>query len=164
MKYPLDKICIKSGVYCSSCQRKIDSGEVTSDDIEVLKALIELEDKLKFMKKGEFVKAVNLKDKSIVFVRNEFTVEEKKQLEEELSSLLDKKVRVVEYIGDLKKLIEQILYPATLYGINRVWITGGSEIIKIRVSRRDKKFIKDKEEYEELIAKIFNTQVKIVFE
>ncbi|MEM4732411.1 MAG: transcription elongation factor, partial [Desulfurococcaceae archaeon] len=104
MKYPLDKICIKSGVYCSSCQRKIDSGEVTSDDIEVLKALIELEDKLKFMKKGEFIKAVNLKDKSIVFVRNEFTVEEKKQLEEELSSLLGKKVRVVEYIGDLKKL------------------------------------------------------------
>ncbi|MEM0325521.1 MAG: transcription elongation factor [Desulfurococcaceae archaeon] len=164
MKYPLDKICIKSGVYCSSCQRKIDSGEVTSDDIEVLKALIELEDKLKFMKKGEFIKAVNLKDKSIVFVRNEFTVEEKKQLEEELSSLLGKKVRVVEYIGDLKKLIEQILYPATLYGINRVWIPGGSEIINIRVSRRDRKFIKDKEEYEELIAKIFNTQVKIVFE
>lgn len=164
MKYPLDKICIKSGLYCPSCQRKLDSGEVASDEVEVLKALIELEDELKFLKKGEYVKSVSIGDKAIVFIKDEFTIEEKRKLEEELSQKLDRRVRVVEHTNDLKRLVEQILYPATLYGINRVWIPDGSEIINIRVSRRDRRLIKEKEEYEKLIEKISNAKVRIVFE
>lgn len=164
MKYPLDKICIKSGLYCPSCQRKLDSGEVASDEVEVLKALIELEDELKFLKKGEYVKSVSIGDKTIVFIKDEFTIDERRKLEEELSQVLGKRVRVVEHTNDLKKLVEQILYPATLYGINRVWIPDGSEIINIRVSRKDRRLIKEKEEYEKLIEKISSAKVRITFE
>lgn len=164
MKYPLDRICIKSGVYCPSCQRKIDEGLVTGEDLEVLKALVELEDKLKPLRKGEYVKSISLADRVLVLVKDEFSLEEKRQIEEELGSMLNKKVRIIEYTNDIKKLVEQIIYPATLYGINIVWIPDGTEILNIRVSKRDRRFLKDKEEYEKLIEKISNHKVRIVFE
>ncbi len=164
LKYPLDRICIKSGVYCPSCQRKIDAGEVSSEDLEVLRVLVELEDKLKFLRKGEYVKTAAISDVAVVFIKNGFEVDERRVLEEELSLHLGKKVKVVEYTNDLKKLVEQLIYPATLYGINRVWIPDGSELLNIRVSKRDRKFLKNKEEYEKLIEKISNAKVKIIFE
>jgi transcription antitermination factor NusA-like protein len=110
------------------------------------------------------VKTAAISDVAVVFIKNGFEVDERRVLEEELSLHLGKKVKVVEYTNDLKKLVEQLIYPATLYGINRVWIPDGSELLNIRVSKRDRKFLKNKEEYEKLIEKISNAKVKIIFE
>lgn len=165
MKYPLDKICIKSGVFCPSCQRKIEIGMVTEDDVLVLRAIINLEDKLKFLRKGEYVKSVNIDDEVVVLVKNSFEIGELITLERELSSILGKKVKALEYTNDLKRLIEQLISPASLLGINKIWLPTGEEVVSIRVSRRDKKYLsKVKEQYEALIEKISGAKVKIVFE
>lgn len=165
MKYPLDKICIKSGVFCPSCQRKIESGVVTADDIIVLRALINLEDKLKFLRKGEYVKSLSITDEVVVLVRNSFESTEITTLEKELSNSMGKRVKVVEYTSDLKKLIEQIMAPASLLGVNKVWLPTGEEVINIRISRRDRKYLaKSKEQYELLIERISGTRTKIIFE
>ncbi|MEM0044693.1 MAG: transcription elongation factor [Desulfurococcaceae archaeon] len=165
MKYPLDKICIKSGVFCPSCQRKIESGAVTVDDIEVLKALINLEDKLKFLKKGEYLRSLSIADEVVVLVKNGFEGVEIATLEKELSSSIGKRVKVVEYTSDLKKLIEQIIAPASLLGVNKIWLPTGEEMINIRISRRDRKYLaRSKEQYELLIERISGTKAKIIFE
>lgn len=165
MKYPLDKICIKSGVFCSSCQRKIEAGVVTEDDIQVLRALINLEDKLKFLKKGEYVRSISLPEEIIVLLKNNFEIAELAALEKELSGVMGKKVKVVEYTSDLKKLIEQIIAPASLLGVNKIWLPTGDELISIRISRRDRKYLaKSKEHYELLIERISGTKARIIFE
>jgi len=166
LKYPLDKICIKSGVFCPSCQRKIESSAVSEDDVRVLRALINLEEKLKFLgRKGEYVKSINLINEIIVLVKDGFETTEITTLEKELSNYMDKKVRVIEYASDLKRLIEQIVAPASLLGINKIWLPTGEEIINIRVSRKDRKYLaKSKEQYETLIEKISGMKAKIVFE
>lgn len=165
MKYPLDKICIKSGVFCPSCQRKIESGVVAAEDIEVLRALINLEDKLKFLKKGEYVKSLSVTDELVVLVKNGFESAEITALEKELSNSIGKKVKVVEYTSDLKKLIEQIIAPASLLGVNKIWLPTGEEVINIRISRRDRKYLaRSKEQYELLIERISGTKARIIFE
>lgn len=165
LKYPLDKICIKSGVYCSHCQYKIESGIVEKEELEILRALVELEERLKFLKKGEYVKSIHIDDEVFVFIRNSFDTSELNMLEYELSKELRKRAKVIEHISDLRRLVEQIMYPATVTGINRVWIPDGTEILNIRVSRRDKKhLIHAREHYEALIEKISGIKTRIVFE
>lgn len=165
MKYPLDKICIKSGVFCPSCQRKIESGVATSSDIRILQALVNLEDKLKFLKKGEYVKSIDLEEYVIVLIKDGFEQVEIATLEKELSDVIGKRVKVIEYVSDLKKLIEQIIAPASLLGINKIWLPTGEEIVSVRISRRDRRFIaKNKDEYEELIEEISGIKARIVFE
>ena len=165
LKYPLDKICVKSGVFCQSCQRKIESEAMTEEDIEVMRALINLEEKLKFLKKGEYMRSMNLGDELVVLIRNGFEVAELTTLERELSNIVGKKVKVVEYTNDLKRLIEQIIAPASLLGVNKIWLPTGEEVISVRISRRDRRYLaKVKEQYEALIEKISGTKAKIVFE
>ncbi|MEM0001517.1 MAG: transcription elongation factor [Desulfurococcaceae archaeon] len=165
MKYPLDKICVKSGVFCPSCQRKIESGVVTSDDIKVLQALVNLEEKLKFLKKGEYVKSIDLGEYMVVLIKNGFEQVELAMLEKELSDIIGKRIKVIEHVSDLKKLIEQIIAPASLLGINKIWLPTGEEIVSVRISRRDRKYIaKNKDQYEELIEKISGIKARIVFE
>ncbi|MEM4934195.1 MAG: transcription elongation factor, partial [Desulfurococcaceae archaeon] len=86
-------------------------------------------------------------------------------LEKELSSSIGKRVKVVEYTSDLKKLIEQIIAPASLLGVNKIWLPTGEEMINIRISRRDRKYLaRSKEQYELLIERISGTKAKIIFE
>lgn len=165
LKYPLDKVCIKSGVFCSSCQRKIESGAVSDSDIQVMRALLTLENKLKFLRKGEYVKAISMNGEMIVLLRDGFESSELEALEKELSGILERRVKVIEYVNDMKKIIEQLIYPASLLGINKIWLPTGEEILNIRVSARDKRYIaRNKEQYEQLIEKISGSKSRIVFE
>ncbi|MEM2025120.1 MAG: transcription elongation factor [Desulfurococcaceae archaeon] len=165
MKYPLDKICIKSGAFCPSCQRKIEANLVAEDDLLVLKALVALEDKLKFLRKGEYVKSISLDDEIFVLLKDGFEGEELLTLEREISSAVGKKVKVVEQTNDLKRLVEQIIAPASLLGINKVWLPNGEEVLTVRVSKRDRRYlVKLKEQYESLIEKISGAKSKITFE
>jgi transcription antitermination factor NusA-like protein len=165
LKYPLDRICIKSGVYCPHCQQKIEGGIVDRSELDVLRTLVTLEDKLKFLKKGEYVRSVQLSNDIYVFVKDGFEPAELSTLEHELSRELGKRVRVIEYVPDSRRLIEQIFYPAQIAGINRVWLPDGSEILNIRISRRDRKWIEpNKDQYERLIEKIIGIKTRITFD
>jgi transcription antitermination factor NusA-like protein len=165
LRYPLDRICIKSGVFCSHCQQKIESEVVERGELEVLKALVNLEDKLKFLRRGEYVKSILVGDDVYLFVKNGFDSTELNTLEQELSRELGRRVRVVEYTHDLRSLVEQILYPATIIGINRVWLPDGTEILSVRVSRRDKRHLASlKEQVELLIEKISGVKTRLSFD
>jgi hypothetical protein len=138
---------------------------VTSSDIRILQALVNLEDKLKFLKKGEYVKSIDLGEYVVVLIKDGFEQVEIATLGKELSDAIGKRVKVIEYMSDLKKLIEQIIAPASLLGINKIWLPTGEEIVSVRISRRDRRFIaKNKDEYEELIEKISGIKARIVFE
>ncbi|MEM1801488.1 MAG: transcription elongation factor, partial [Desulfurococcaceae archaeon] len=110
MKHILDKICVKSGVFCPSCQRKIESKIVDEDEIPVIRTLMDLEDELKFLsKKGEYIKSIITEDEIFVIIKNGFEMNEINILERNLTRELGKKVKVIESTGDTRKLIEKII-------------------------------------------------------
>lgn len=165
MKYPLDRICVKSGVLCPSCQRKVEEGVVREDEIPVMRVLMDLEEKLKFLRKGSYSKTYRLRDRLIVMIRDGFEPEEIDELERELSQALNTRVKVVVEAGDSKRLIEQLIAPASLIGVNQVWLPGGTEILNVRISRRDRRILeKSREEYENLLSTLLGVKTRIVFE
>lgn len=166
MKYPLDKICVKSGVLCPSCQRKVESGLVSEDDIGVMKSLMDVEEELKFLgRKGEYVRSIRGPDSTIIVLRGDFEISELQELEKALSDKLDTRVKVVVETGDAKKLVEQIIAPASLLGLNKVWLPTGVEIVNVRVPKRDMRFLgKRVGEYESILSKMLGVETHIVFE
>ena len=165
MKYPLDKICVKSGILCPTCQRKVDTGIVDKNEIPIMKALMELEDKLKELRRGEYIKSYDLNGLVIVLIRDHWEKEEIEKISKELSNALRRRTKVVIYTSDKKYLVEQILYPATLLGMNTLWLPDGTEQIIVRVSRRDQRFIGGRKRLlEKLLTDLLGKNVRIRFE
>ncbi len=165
MKYPLDKICVKSGILCPTCQRKVDTGIVDKNEIPIMKAFMELEDKLKELRRGEYIKSYDLNGLVIVLVRDHWEKEEIEKISKELSNVLRRRTKVIIYTSDKKYLVEQILYPATLLGMNTLWLPDGTEQIIVRVSRRDQRIIGGRKRLlEKLLADLLEKNVRIRFE
>jgi len=130
-----------------------------------MKALMELEDNIKELRKGEYIKSYNLNGLVIVLVRDHWEKEELERISRELSGVLKKRTKLVVYSNDKKYLVEQILYPATLLGMNTLWLPDGTEQIIVRVSRRDQRFIGGrKSRLEKLLTDLLGQNVRIRFE
>ncbi len=164
MKYPLDKVCVKSGIFCPSCQRKLDTGVVEYSEVDVIKALIELEDRLVELRRGEYVKSYTLDNTVVLIVRNGWEKRELDVIAKKVSEKLGKRVRIAIDTGDKRRLIEQIVAPAHVLGVNAVWLPDGSEQVVIRMQRRDRKRFSNLPEWESLFSKILGKTTRIVFE
>ncbi len=166
MKYPLDRICIKSGILCPRCQRLVDRGVVNKYEIPIMKELIDLEERVfKELRKGKYKKAYQSGDLIIIVVEG---INDPKALDragKELTRRLNAKVKIVEHTGDIRRLVEQVVYPATLLGVNSLWLPDGSEQIIIRIYRRDQRFISGKKRhYEDILGQILGKPVRIRLE
>ena len=165
MRYPLDKICVKSGVLCPRCQRLVDTGVVGKYEIPIMKEMIELEEELKGLREGVYIKAYIRDNLVVVLVRGLRDRMLREKLNRELSARLKKRVRVVEKSGDIRDIIEQVIAPATLLGVNTLWMANGTEQIIVRVPRREHRFMADRlEAYEKILEEILGKPVKIRFE
>ncbi len=163
MKYPLDKICVKSGIFCPSCQRKLDSGIVDYSEVDVMKALMELEDRLKELRRGEYVKSYSLDNTVVVILKGSWEKQELGRIARELANRLGKRVKLVIDTGDKRKLVDQIISPARIIGISTIWLPDGSEQMVIRISRRDQRILRNKDEWENLLSKLVGRAARIVF-
>ncbi len=166
MKYPLDRICVKSGILCPRCQRLVDSGVVSRYEIPIMKELIDLEEKaFKELRRGSYKKAYQSGDLIIIVVEG---INDPKALDRagrELSHRLNAKVKIVEHTGDTRRFVEQVIYPATLLGVNSLWLPDGSEQVIIRVYRRDQRIIGGRRKnYEEILTQILGKPVRIRLE
>ena len=66
---PACKTCVNSGFLCSSCQEKLDSGELTQFELDLAKDLLALEEEEKygFLRNISFFKAIDFED-VVIFV------------------------------------------------------------------------------------------------
>lgn len=165
MKYPLDKVCIKSGILCPRCQRLIDSGKVDKHEIPVMKTLIELEEKYKELRQGSYVKAYKSNNLMIVLVQGITDQKVLERVSKEVGQKIGSRVKIIEKTGDLRRLIEQVIYPATLLGVNTLWLPDGTEQVVVRISRRDFRIISNYEkDYEKILGEITKKPVRIRYE
>ncbi|MEZ0393487.1 MAG: transcription elongation factor [Desulfurococcaceae archaeon] len=165
MRYPLDKVCVKSGVLCEVCRRKVESGVVSESELPVMRALMTLEEKSKALRKGEYVKSYTLDDEVLVMLRGEWERGELDEVAKALSDALGKRVKVIVDSADRRRIVEQVVSPASLMGVDEVWLPNGIQLVRVRISRRDKRFLRGRErEYEELLSSLVGSRVRLSFE
>jgi transcription antitermination factor NusA-like protein len=126
---------------CTSCQAKLDRGEITSFDVEFSKWLLEREKDHPNLENLTLQKATRIEGRLILVVKKKG-----KKLflaEEALVNELTKKfgeVMVVEGPPKLRRVIREFIHPASEVGVNSLYLPDGSKenIVMLREEDRDR--------------------------
>lgn len=151
----------------------VDSGEVDSREVDIMKALIELEESgNQLLKKAVYHKAYFIDSQMIVIVMDlgvgtsvPVYTKYARNIERELSSKLGVRVKLIPRTGDLRGLALHLLYPARVLGVNTLWLPDGSVEYVVRVSRRDRRFLeKNRKFFEMILAELAGKKVRVKYE
>jgi len=139
---PLDKICVRSGVYCPRCQRLLDEGKYSKVDVKVMEALLAVEGKYSGYE-IKFVKSYRIDDLLYVLVeaRPGIPVSLGGDIYRRVKDLGIERVVVVEYSRDPRRVLEQLLTPYPVLAIEEAYLPDGSTVAVIRVPRDAQRFI-----------------------
>ncbi len=137
MKTPICDLCLKTGLLCPGCQKRLSEGTLSKLDVDVAQMLYKINDTHN-ISEASFVRALDLGRVVLIITEGDvgILIGRGGSVVGQISSALGKKVRIVEYSGDIRKSITDIIMPARLLGINTVW-KAGREIFKVRISRSD---------------------------
>lgn len=167
LQTPICNICLKSGILCQGCSNKLEEGKISKLELDVAVALFELSKKHKELEQLIFKKAVDADGLVILMVgagQIPFLVGRRGRVVQELENSLKTKIRVIEEGSTEKKLIQDLLTPAEVLGINVLYTKTGGEY-KIRVPRMHmKRLPRNKEKIEAALSKLSNKKFTIVFE
>ncbi|WP_287582697.1 KH domain-containing protein [Candidatus Borrarchaeum sp.] len=167
MKGPFCNFCLQTGILCGKCQSLIDSGELTNVDISVAMALNKLEQRHNELKDITFFRAVEVGSLIIVLVgENDLSaiLGHRGKVIKELEQNLKKKIRVLETSSSTGKLVEDLLAPAEIAGINTIWLPDGTKVKKVRVRGQRGKLPASVDTLEDVVQKLTNEPIRIVFE
>ncbi|PIT85911.1 transcription elongation factor NusA [Candidatus Micrarchaeota archaeon CG10_big_fil_rev_8_21_14_0_10_59_7] len=131
MKTPICESCLATGSLCAGCEARRSSGEITEADVDVARKLYELGAQAGFsraVERGALV-VIFTKEPSAVIGRGGRNVSA-------LNAALGKKIKVVDENAEAHEKAAEILLPAKLLGINKVYKSGGEEY-RVRVPKRD---------------------------
>ncbi|MDP8002938.1 MAG: hypothetical protein ACP5I6_02485 [Caldisphaera sp.] len=165
MQIPLDKICVKSGMLCPNCQAKIDKGLYEKWEVDVMRALLELEDKMKEVKEINYKKSIIFDKKLYIFVENlsSHRHELEKILEKKLEKLGIEKVALIEYTNNPKELIYRLLNPIEIKSANIYYSPDGGIYYVIKIPNYEKGKLENLQEPTKRIFKLL-TKNDVYFE
>jgi transcription antitermination factor NusA-like protein len=167
MKAPFCNFCLQTGILCGKCQSLIDSGELTNVDITVAIELNKLEQRYNELKDITFFRAVEVGSLIVVLVgeRDLPTIlGHRGRIIKELEKHLRKKIRVLETSSSTGKMVEDLLAPAEIAGINTIWLPDGTKVKKVRVRGQPRKLPASVDTLEDVVQKLTNEPIRIVFE
>jgi transcription antitermination factor NusA-like protein len=138
----LCEFCLKSGMLCSKCQRKVESGEVSEKYMEVAKALLEMEGQNQFLQK---VRLDNVLDSGgylvlVVGKGDAAKFQAEPRLTRDLGDRFNRRVLVIESGTKDRQFLEDLFANQHIMTINIIWLPDGSTetrvVLQGRGSRR----------------------------
>ena len=167
MKIPLDYICVRTGVLCPRCRRLVESGAVKDYEINVMKYLLELEDKpeFRFLKDSKYIRSFKIDNMLILLLEIPGSIQSRvlARLSRVLFEKLKIKVRVINKArGNLRDIASQLMYPARVIGVNTLWLPDGTIEHIVRVPKSDRRYLPlDMMTLENVLSQITGVNVKI---
>jgi len=169
MKAPICEVCLKTdGILCPADEKKLQEGVISELDVKVARLLYKLLGDVDM----EFKRAVEAGDLIVIMVGEgdvPVTIGKGGKNIKTLMRELGKRIRVIEAVNvtgteDVKKLATDLLYPASVFGVNIVYKPGGGHYYKVIVLNRDRKKLPEKPDLlEDILSQIAGTEVKITF-
>ncbi|MFP3162085.1 MAG: hypothetical protein RXQ69_02185 [Acidilobus sp.] len=155
MQIPLDKVCVRSGVLCERCQAKINSGLYERWEVDVMKALLDLEESYKELRSASYRKALRIGDDIYILLDGLKAVSRglDRALINKLSHLGVKKVHLVSGASDPRSLISSLL-GASISSLNLYYAPDGSVYYVAKVFAPTRARNADREEVVKRVFKL----------
>ncbi|AEM37988.1 putative transcription elongation factor [Pyrolobus fumarii 1A] len=166
---------MKSGVLCPRCQELVDTGKVEEREVDIMRALIELEEsgKLPELRDAVYHRAYFIDSNMVIIVMDvsgATSVPVFTRLARKIEGALSEKlggirVRIVPRAGDVRTLAVHLLYPARVLGVNYVYMPDGTIEYVVRISRRDRRRVEPQKEFlERVLTELAGQKVRLRFE
>jgi transcription antitermination factor NusA-like protein len=164
---PLCSFCIKSGIFCQKCQKKIDSGQIGETDIKIAKLLIALEQRYPSLQKIRFHNAFEVDSVlAIVVGRGHLSAffENNGKILREIAQETGKRVRVIEKHGEVRRFLEDLFAPVNITTINTIWLPGGTTETRVILAGRPRRLPLKTRVLKRLAKKIRGITLRIAYE
>ena len=139
VKTILDNFCVKSGILCSRCVDKLETGKITDLDVKVIRTITELEKENPPLQDVTFHKAVEAGDIMALMVDRkgmDAFLSSGARLAKTLGDRVGKRVRILSFGGDERDFLEELFSPFAILTINTIWLPDGSRETKVILTGR----------------------------
>ena len=161
------QFCLRSGMLCPKCQKKVESGEVTQLDLKIARLLLSMEKEFPVLQEVTFYGAVNAKETLAIIVDKGDVARMLSyggKIIREIGKKVGKIVRVVEHGVSSRKFIEDLFAPLTVVAINKIWLPDGTTETRVILDRRSGKLSKQRvESLKEIAIKVQGLTLRVEY-
>jgi transcription antitermination factor NusA-like protein len=138
MKTPICELCAASGSLCNNCESRLSSGALSQLDVEVSRLLYKYRSHFS-LDDVELAQILNMGRLVILVTSSDagLLIGKKGRVVNALSKDLGMKIRIVQKTGDVKRMVEELLLPVRITGMNLVYKQGGEQEYRVRIHSQD---------------------------
>ncbi|NHI90220.1 MAG: hypothetical protein EAX87_11910 [Candidatus Thorarchaeota archaeon] len=143
MRLPVCNFDLESDMLCTSCQAKLDRGEITAFDIDFSKWLLEKEKDHPNLQGFTLLRATRTENRLILIVKKKSN--DLLLAEEDIMDELQEKygeVMIIEGPVKLRTIIKKFIAPASEVGVNSLYLPDGSKESIVMLRGEDRERIK----------------------
>jgi len=166
MQTSICEVCLKSNILCNACQEKLNKGMISKTEVDVLRFLYNLSEKMRSLRDVKISRIVDCGVLLIIAGRGDAArlVGKGGSVVKAVAKQFKKSVRVLEEATSFKEFIEELISPAHVNGINTLY-KDNEEIYKVRIPAVEKSHLLfTPENLSQIISNFFNLKAEIVFE
>ncbi len=163
MNIPICQVDLRSGILCPRHQKELDTGVFSRLDLDMMKTLLDLENKIPSLKDATYVKSSQIPGFAILLLSGQNLPSSFwGHVGVELRKKLNINLRVIEKAPSLKRLVEQIIAPVRVLGVNTVWLPDGSRESSVVIDRGDiSRLPSSPESLEKIVFEISHETIRI---
>ena len=166
MRSPLCEECLKSKTVCDTCKNKIESSNISKEEVDVLRFIHSLSMKTPSLNDVRIVKVMNHNVLLIITGRGDAAklVGKGGSVVKQIAKKFKKSIRILEQAPDFKDFVEDLVMPANVSGINTLY-RDNEEITRIRVPEFQKgHMLLTPEDFSQVVSHFFKRKAELVFE
>ena len=156
----------KSGVLCSKCESKLESGNISREDVEAAIKLARLADRNQNVDKFTLVRGAKVDDDFVLVLRSQdvITLKGDSGLASMIEDEFGRKVWFVESEASDRGFVEALLYPLKALSVNLFWLPDGNKLTKVTVALNVKNPRINIEKVQKIVKEVRNIELLIEFE
>lgn len=166
MKSAICPFDAKSGVLCSKCESKLESGSITRDDVEAAIKLARLADRNHDVDKFTLVRGAKVDDDFVLVLRSPdvIALQGDSELADKIEGAFGQKVWFVESEASERRFIEGLFRPLKVLSVNLFWLPDGNKLTKVIVAGDSRKARVNIEKVQKIAKTVRNIELLVEFE
>ena len=166
MKSPICPFDAKSGVLCSKCESKLESGGITRDDVEAAVRLARLADRSHDVDRFTLLRGAKVDDDFVLVLRSPdvTALRADMALAGKIEGEFGQKVWFVESEASDRRFVEGLLHPLRVLSVNLFWLPDGNRLTKVIVAGDGKRARVNIEKVVKIAKAVRNIELLVEFE
>ena len=166
MKTPICSFDAKTGVLCAKCEERLNSGQITKDDVEAAILLTKVASKSPEVDKFTLNKGASVESEFVLALRGSdvITLRSNSALAERIEKEFEQKVWFLDSEASERGFVEGLFHPARVTSVNQFWLPDGNKLTKVILAGRAGQKKIDIEKVQKIAKAVRNIELLVEFE